>query len=328
VSSNTNADFQGSQESSPCRLRPPSSVHGGSHLLLARSVSGSISSQRSLLHTRGVQTEIFPVSSSRRQPALLTQLRAQEPIEPARAMVRSTIYCVLHRRIGHHRLRLGVGAAPRGNEIECRMAGVVRSSGNENTQGSQGVSPRLASECRGLARSHGLYQDNQTVCGVFHKMKSKCPALMSEIKDLVPWLHENKIHLDVVYIRSDANLVDSPLCQRDLDMWSLQQPTQQELLHLVHSTLGSTVCTDPFVCRKSAVTPRFATGESVVEGYTVTTVEHCRHSASFNDLILDWSPSVTLWITPSWHLLTQVLEKLRASRARGILIYPHWPLQT
>jgi hypothetical protein len=33
---------------------------------------------------------------------------------------------------------------------------------------------------------------------------------MSEIKDLVPWLHENKIRLDVVYIRSEANLADAP----------------------------------------------------------------------------------------------------------------------
>jgi hypothetical protein len=33
-------------------------------------------------------------------------------------------------------------------------------------------------------------------------MSSKCPALMTEIKDLVPWLQENKIRLDVVYLHS------------------------------------------------------------------------------------------------------------------------------
>jgi hypothetical protein len=48
-------------------------------------------------------------------------------------------------------------------------------------------------------RTVKLYQDNQTVCGALRKMSSKCPALMAEIKDLVPWLHENKIRLDVVY---------------------------------------------------------------------------------------------------------------------------------
>jgi hypothetical protein len=39
---------------------------------------------------------------------------------------------------------------------------------------------------------------------------------MAEIKDLVPWLHENKIRLDVVY------LADVSSIQRNLDMWSLQ----------------------------------------------------------------------------------------------------------
>jgi hypothetical protein len=51
-------------------------------------------------------------------------------------------------------------------------------------------------------RTVKLYQDNQAVCGALRKMSSKYPALMSEIKDLVPWLHENKIRLDVVYIRT------------------------------------------------------------------------------------------------------------------------------
>ena len=54
---------------------------------------------------------------------------------------------------------------------------------------------------------------------------------------------------------------------------------------------------------------------------------HCRHSAAFNGLLLDWSQPVTLWLNPPWHLLPQVLEKLRVSRARGILVYPYWPLQ-
>ena len=76
---------------------------------------------------------------------------------------------------------------------------------------------------------------------------------MTEIKELVPWLLENKIHLDVVYIRNEENLADAPSRQRGLDMWSFQLPTQQELLHLVDSTLGSQVCTDPFACRQSAV---------------------------------------------------------------------------
>jgi hypothetical protein len=105
---------------------------------------------RSLHHTRPVQAKIFPVSSSCRQPPLLAQLFHQEPREPARALARSTIYCPLHRHIGHHWLGLGVGASPRGNEIESWMVGVARSAGNDGSQGAQGVSTRSASKCRGV----------------------------------------------------------------------------------------------------------------------------------------------------------------------------------
>ena len=115
--------------------------------------------------------------------------------------------------------------------------------------------------------------------------------------------------MEVVYIRSEANLADAPSRQRGLDMWSLQQPTQQELLYLVEVTLGTQVCTDPFAFRQRTVVPRFATPL------------HCRHSAAFNGLLLDWSSVFTLWINPTWHLLPQVLEKVRASRSRGTLIF-------
>ena len=55
--------------------------------------------------------------------------------------------------------------------------------------------------------------------------------------------------MEVVYIHIETNLVDEPSCQRGLDIWSLNQSTHQELLYLVESTLGSEVCTDPFVFR-------------------------------------------------------------------------------
>jgi len=48
---------------------------------------------------------------------------------------------------------------------------------------------------------------------------------MAEIKELVPWLLEHKIRLDVVYIRNEANLADAPSRQRGLDMWSLHLVT-------------------------------------------------------------------------------------------------------
>jgi hypothetical protein len=104
TSSNARAAVRGRQESSARSFRPPSAFLRDSHLLLARSSSDSLSSPRSLQRERAVQAKVFPLSSSCRQPALLEQLLRQEPREPARTLARSTIYCPLHRRIGHHRL--------------------------------------------------------------------------------------------------------------------------------------------------------------------------------------------------------------------------------
>ena len=122
VSSSTCATFQGSQESSSRRLRPPSTFRGRNHLLLASSSTDSLSSQRSLQRERGVQVKIIPVSSNRRQPALLEKLFRHDPREP----VRSTIYCPLHRHTGNHRLGLGVGTDPRDNEIERWMVVIAK----------------------------------------------------------------------------------------------------------------------------------------------------------------------------------------------------------
>ncbi len=69
---------------------------------------------------------------------------------------------------------------------------------------------------------------------------------MVEIKDLVvPWFHEKKIRLEVVYIRNEGNLSDTPSRQRDLDMWCLHQPTQQEFLLVTLVTDVSLISREP-----------------------------------------------------------------------------------
>ena len=121
------------------------------HLLTVRSSIASLSPPRGVQLARAVQVVILPLANSCRQPPLLSQLLAQEPRESPRALVRPVIHGALHRRIGHHRLGLSVGASPRGNEIECRLVGVARSAGDDRSKGAQVLSPRIASECRSPA---------------------------------------------------------------------------------------------------------------------------------------------------------------------------------
>jgi hypothetical protein len=58
------AALRDSQESSPRRLRPPSTFLRDSHLLLASSSDGSLSPPRSLQRARAVQAKIFPLSAA------------------------------------------------------------------------------------------------------------------------------------------------------------------------------------------------------------------------------------------------------------------------
>ncbi len=79
-------------------------------------------------------------------------------------------------------------------------------------------------------RTVKLYQDNMAVVGALRKMSSKCPALMAEIKELVPWLLEHKVRLDVFYIwrmlhrASGASICGPCTCPRSKNScaWSSQ----------------------------------------------------------------------------------------------------------
>jgi hypothetical protein len=153
--SNASAAFRDFQQSATGRLRPPSVLRRRSHLVLASSSVSSISPPRGVQLPRVVQAALLPLTRGSRQPSLLTQLLKQEPREPSRVLTRPAIYGDLHRHIGHHGLGLSAGAASRGNEIECRLVGFVRSVGDDISNGAQGCSPRPPSESRRHTWSHG-----------------------------------------------------------------------------------------------------------------------------------------------------------------------------
>jgi hypothetical protein len=147
------------------------------------------SPQRGIQLPRSVQTERDPScrnpSSTTCSSGATSRSRAQrifknydQPRPPLR-------FTPTHRSPGD-RVGLVVGAAPRDDKIECRLVGFTRSAGNDRLKGTQGVSSRLASDCRSTTRPHGqTLLDNMTVVGALRKMLFKCRALMTEIKDLL-----------------------------------------------------------------------------------------------------------------------------------------------
>ena len=111
-----------------------------------------LSPPRDIQHTRSVQDQVLPVANLRRQSALLTQLLHQESRESSRTLTRPSLHRVLHRHIGHHGLGLGVAAAPRDHEIECRLVVFTRIVKDDHFKGAQGLSSRFASD--GLLFNH------------------------------------------------------------------------------------------------------------------------------------------------------------------------------
>jgi hypothetical protein len=139
---------------------------------------------------------------------------------------------------------------------------------------------------------------------------------MTEIRGLVPWLHEHKIHLEVVYIRNEANLTDASSCQRGLDMWSVLgtvHPTR--VLVLGRDDLGLAGVNGPVCLQTEDRCPKIHNSSSLSSQ---------RRFQRLPRLVADVH-TVTQPALAS--LASSFLQKVRVSRTRGILIYPYWSLQ-
>jgi hypothetical protein len=99
-------------------------------------------------------------------------------------------------------------------------------------------------------------------------MSSKCPEMMTEIKDLVPWLCDCKIRPEVDYIRRETNLVDVPTYlvdvrspwnitmewrQRDLSICGPCSSPRNKSCFIWSSQPWGHRCTDPFACTQNTV---------------------------------------------------------------------------
>ena len=252
ATSNTRAALRRSQESSPGRLRPSVSLRGCRHFVSALCSFGAFSPPRDIQHARAVQDQVLPVTNSCRQSALLTQLLHQEPRESSRTLARPSLHRTLHRCIGNHGMGLGVAAAPRGHEIECRLVGFARSLGDDRFKGAQGLSSRFASECRSITRSHRQVLSGQHVRG----RRSPQDVIQVSIthdrnqfgRCSIP--SEGARHVVLATVHPTRALVPG---RGDSGRAGVHGP----VLYLVEVTLVTQVCTDPFASRQSTVVPRF-----------------------------------------------------------------------
>lgn len=155
-----------------------------------------------------------------------------------------------------------------------------------------------------------LWEDNMPVVHIVMNGTSRSPALMSELRQLWAFLLQHSITLVPRYIRSEDNPADRWSRWKDRSAWQLQPGVAFQLQALFGR------CTlDSFACRATALLPRYCSAGPD---------PGCLQRDAFT---MSWT-NEHVWLNPPWELLQRVIYKLRADKARGILIVPAWPAQS
>ena len=154
-----------------------------------------------------------------------------------------------------------------------------------------------------------VFEDNLNVCSLLSKGTSRSPTLMRELRQIWAFMLDNKMRLQVRYVKSEDNISDYWSRWKDRSAWMLHPETAAPLLRRVTPTL------DPFACSRSWVVRRFCS-QFVEDG-----------SLALDGFSVPWGGGERVWLSPPWRLLPRVLAKIKEDRAQGILILPLWRSQ-
>jgi len=155
-----------------------------------------------------------------------------------------------------------------------------------------------------------LFCDNQAVVSLLRHGSSRSAQLMAELRVVWKLLLDFGITLDPVYIRSANNPADAPSRYRDSSDWTFRPGLRRRLRDLWRSPFSL----DPFATAATAMARNFCSLR-----------DEEQHTAA-DGFSVSWSGH-DLFLNPPWRLLSRVLRKIAADRARGVLIIPRWPSQ-
>ena len=147
-----------------------------------------------------------------------------------------------------------------------------------------------------------LFQDNTNVVACLTKFSSRSKPFMDELYHLVPLFQHHQISL-----RAQHRGPSAESRRRNAGKFLATKSTTSSGATSRHRS----ICLPPIRGRYTLL-------------HSTTPSNH--HSAGFNDLLLDWSPLHVVYFNPPWHLLPQVLLKIKASQAKGVEVCPRWPL--
>lgn len=149
-----------------------------------------------------------------------------------------------------------------------------------------------------------VWEDNMVVCSIVTHGTSRSPELMHELRSLWRLLEQLNVQLVVRYIRSAHN---------PADRWSrFESRSAWQLCPRLFQRLTKKRCTiDAFADRASAHLPRYAAptadpGACARDGFSI-----------------NWGHEFA-WLNPPWELIGKCLHKVRADRAKAIIVVPRW----
>ena len=155
-----------------------------------------------------------------------------------------------------------------------------------------------------------FFCDNQAVVSLLKHGTSRSAQLMAELRVVWQLLLDFRITLDAVYIKSAHNPADAPSRHRDSSDWTFLPGLRARLRDL---------------WRKPFTLDPFATAATTMARNFCSLRDEEQHTAA-DGFSISWSDQ-DLFLNPPWRLMSRVLRKIFADRARGVLIIPRWPSQ-
>lgn len=155
-----------------------------------------------------------------------------------------------------------------------------------------------------------LWEDNRAVMHILTNLTTRSPDIMVELRKLWYLLDTNDITLRARYIRSAANVwADKLSREMDSSDWQLNPCIFQYL-----DDRWGPHTIDRFATANNALVPRFNSELFDPQSLGVDAL-------SRDDQ--DWKRELN-WCNPPWHLLEDVVLKLRNSGGRATVLAPRW----
>ena len=156
------------------------------------------------------------------------------------------------------------------------------------------------------------FEDNTAVVAAVGRMASRSPDMMAALRQLRAELERLDAHLIPEYVASEDNISDGLSRDQDRDDWKLNPRVFLEL----GGNLEGFFSIDRFASADNALIPRY-------NSRWFDTRSAGRNALAQSPEAWRGEPGIN-WCNPPWSLLSPLVDLLRRSGARAVVIAPGW----